>query len=103
MSTKHTGGNWKVGRPGTVVTDTIPEWLMNNTGHDDIEYYGGYLIAESISTKTDANLMAAAPNMLEALKGAKAVLDAQGINEDHCIVGLQYKQIINAINQAEQS
>ena len=42
---KHTPEPWRVGRPGTVVSDTpVPEI----GGSDAIEYYGGHLIGESI-------------------------------------------------------
>ncbi|MGL4754509.1 MAG: hypothetical protein ACRCXB_19215 [Aeromonadaceae bacterium] len=46
---KHTPEPWRVGRVGTVVSDT-PVPLMR--GSDAIEYYGGHLIGESI---TEAN------------------------------------------------
>lgn len=67
MKTKHTRGNWKVGRAGTVVTDKKPKWLTGHTGHEDKEYYGGYLIAESIMNPYDAEIMAAAPEMFKSL------------------------------------
>ena len=59
-------GEWKVGRQGTVVSDTIPE-NHSNLGHTDVEYYGGYLIAESIANQADVKLVAAAPDMYDAL------------------------------------
>jgi hypothetical protein len=64
----HSKGNWKVGKGfGSVVTDN-GDGFPQNTGHGDIEYYGGYLIAESILKHADAALIAAAPDLLEALK-----------------------------------
>lgn len=64
---KHSKGNWKVGsNPMTVVTDN-GEGFPQNTGHDDTGYYGGYLIAESILKTPDAKLIAAAPDLLDAI------------------------------------
>jgi len=59
-------GNWTLGKTGgSVITDN-GEGFAPNTGHSDIEYYGGYLIAESIQKKDDARLIAAAPELLAA-------------------------------------
>jgi hypothetical protein len=70
------GRLWKTGldatngrQGGTVVSEKIPDWFKpNSTGHDDVEYYGGFLIAESIANEADAKLIAAAPDLLEALE-----------------------------------
>jgi hypothetical protein len=68
MEAKHTPGNWKVGKTGGVVVSDqpLPGYDING-GHDHIEYYGGHLIAESIWRKEDARLIAAAPDLLNAL------------------------------------
>ena len=63
----HSKGNWKVGNCNSVVTDN-GEGFPNHTGHNDTEYYGGYLIAESILKPADAHLIAAAPDLLNANK-----------------------------------
>jgi len=70
MTTKHTPGNWTVGKTGgTVVSDQpLPDYTING-GHDHVEYYGGHLIAESIWRAEDARLIAAAPDLLAALEG----------------------------------
>jgi len=60
--------NWKVGRTGCVVTDN-PEGFSETTGHtgsDNIEYYGGTLVCESIYKPEQAKLIAAAPDLLNA-------------------------------------
>ena len=67
----HTPGPWKIGRCGSVVAD---EPINEISGSDDVEYYGGYLIAESIAKK-NATLIAAAPDLLQALKAMRDVLE----------------------------
>ena len=72
---RHSKGNWKIGRPGTVVTDSKEEFPEDNSdGRSSLEYYGGYLIAESILKKADAKLIAAALDLLGALVFCKSVL-----------------------------
>ncbi len=63
-----TPGPWEVSPKcgGTVIAQS-PEGLHAETGHCDTEYYGGYLIAESV-TACNLPLIAAAPDLLEALK-----------------------------------
>lgn len=69
MTTKHTPGNWTLGKTGgTVVSDQpLPNYTARG-GHDETRYYGGHLIAESIWREEDAHLIAAAPELLEALE-----------------------------------
>ena len=46
MMTDYTKGPWRIGRPGSIVADEpVPEI----SGSDDVEYYGGHLIGESVS------------------------------------------------------
>ncbi|MGV8136519.1 MAG: hypothetical protein AB2L20_15025 [Mangrovibacterium sp.] len=71
----HSKGTWKLGHCGSVVTDNGDGFPLN-TGHDDIEYYGGYLIAESIYNIDNAKLIAAAPDMLEALLEYKRLYES---------------------------
>lgn len=59
----HTRGPWRVGRPGSVVADH-PVPGMRGSG--DVAYYGGHLIAESV-TASNAPILAAAPELLDAL------------------------------------
>lgn len=69
LAAGHTGGRWSVGR-GCIVTDEpIPG---NVAGRDDVKYYGGHLIAESIFRPADAHLIAAAPALLRI---AQAISD----------------------------
>lgn len=60
----YTTGNFKIGGNGsTVVTDEKPCWLKGITGHEDTEYYGGYLICESVANTYDSALIAEAFNV----------------------------------------
>lgn len=103
MEKHHTPGNWSTNpkRTDVVITDRIPENYPGHTGHDDTKFYGGFLIAESILNEADAKLMAAAPEMLESLKAARAIFVSQGIGTDHPIVGEQFQKIVTAIHKAE--
>ena len=51
-------------------------------GSDAVEYYGGHLIAESIAPN-NIGLIAAAPDLLKALKALRATLHAAGYATDH--------------------
>ncbi len=99
MEKNFSKGNWSIGRPGTVVT-SCGDGFPGGDGRDDLRYYGGYLIAESILKKPDAQLIAAAPDLLESCLTAKAMYEAQGINERSIIGGAQYSQLLQAINKA---
>lgn len=47
---------WRIGRPGTVVSNTHVG--SAGRGHDDTEYYGGFLICESITHANAARIIA---------------------------------------------
>ena len=94
---KHSKGNWKIGGKymNVVITDN-GEDFPKDTGHNDVAYYGGHLIAESICKKADAQLISAAPDLLEALHVVyDANIDAPQIPE---IVMIKIKK---AIDKAE--
>lgn len=67
-SSKHTPGNWSVGKhSGVVVTDNQEAAdLQSRDSKDSLDWYGGPLICESCRN-ADAKLIAAAPDLLEAL------------------------------------
>ncbi len=70
---------WKAGNcGGTVVSDT-PN--VHNTD-DDVEYYGGYLVAESIPVKRYIHLITAAPEMFRVLERALPIVVAEASQRD---------------------
>ncbi|WP_186166491.1 hypothetical protein [Burkholderia gladioli] len=66
LAPEPTGGNWTAQR-GCVVTD-VPIPGCVGGGFDDVEHYGGYLIAESIFRPADGYLLAAARDAIDALR-----------------------------------
>jgi len=64
VSTKHTPRPWKVGKGSFVIADSPAPGIH---GSNMIEHYGGHLICESVS-EANAHLIAAAPDLLEALE-----------------------------------
>lgn len=70
MELKHTPGPWRAGSGkggrGSVVSDQLAVGALN--GSDAVEYYGGNMIAESVAQE-NIPLIAAAPELLEALQG----------------------------------
>lgn len=61
---KHTLGPWRIGKAYGAVVSDHPVTLMR--GSDDVEAYGGHMVAESVA-KNNLALVAAAPELLEAL------------------------------------
>ena len=76
-------GKWQRGKPhGTVVTDNgegFPEGYMSK---ESLDFYGGYLIAESIGKVADQDLIIAAPEIYEALTEL-IPFAAEFINDNH--------------------
>jgi len=68
--------NWKVGNhPSVIVSDVkiqnnnFPSPPNNKESADeDVKYYGGYLVCESVGNSKLASMISAAPDLLEALK-----------------------------------
>lgn len=61
-----TPGNWKTIKAGEVISDQAPAGYNKESGHADVTYYGGYLLAESVGNPTDAKLFAQSKNILIA-------------------------------------
>ena len=85
-------GNWMVGKTGdTVVSDQIPESYKDNhnDGRTATDYYGGFLIGESIRPD-DAKFLAASKNLL--LQAAQVVKE---INRDDLESVRELKKMIS--------
>ena len=61
----HTQGPWRPGKTGGAVVADYP--IPEVGGSEHVEYYGGHLVAESIAPQ-NVSIIAAAPEMLTALK-----------------------------------
>jgi hypothetical protein len=83
----HTPGPWKVGTrhfseivSESEVKSTHPRSINASEQEDEVKYYGGYLVAESVFLKENAQLIASAPELLEACQKAYEVLEAISSN-----------------------
>lgn len=80
LAPEPTGGNWTA-KSGCVVTDVpIPGCVGGE--FDDVEHYGGYLIAESIYRPADGYVLAAAREMLETLQAVSEWLYDTNANDE---------------------
>lgn len=76
MTTKTTPGPWRIGKTcGAVVADE-PTSGGRWSGHEDVTFYGGHLVCESVAMESNARLIAAAPDLREACDDALTALDA---------------------------
>lgn len=59
---------WKQGKQSDCIVSNVKKNLLDdNKGHNDTEYYGGYLVCESIAVQEHKDLIASAPEMKEML------------------------------------
>lgn len=95
---KHTDGPWRIGQNRSSVVSDNPSPGVN--GSDDVEYYGGHLICESVS-KPNAKLIAAAPDFLKALQDiAKHQSQAMKSLPNMAMMSTTYRIAANALEQA---
>lgn len=80
LAPEPTGGNWTA-KSGCVVTD-VPIPGCVGGGFDDVEHYGGYLIAESIYRPADGYVLAAVREMLETLQAVSEWLYDTNANDE---------------------
>ena len=73
----YTPGPWRIGKWGGSVVADAPAPGVG--GSDDVEHYGGHLVAESI-TPSNAKLIAAAPELLALLI---ELIDIEGPQPGH--------------------
>ena len=89
---------WSKGKTGGAVVSDVPHTELSiSTGHGDIEYYGGYLVAESIPEQY-INLISAAPDLLDACKQIHRAIWAKGSS---ALFGEESKKLKEAIKKAE--
>lgn len=74
MTVKHTPGPWRLGNGTAVVADAGGPGTWDDA--DNVRFYGGPLICESVRSIETARLIAAAPDLLAALERAFEFLDA---------------------------
>lgn len=87
--------NWAIGKTGRCVITDNSEGLPESggfSGNKAINYYGGNLVCESVWRRKDVALIAAAPDMLEALQNLK--------NDDNSIPEYTWKLVKEAIAKA---
>ena len=95
MRAQHTPGPWRVGKSGGSVVADQP--ITGMAGSDHVDYYGGHLVAESI-TPSNARLIAAAPELLEALQRYVAHDQRTGLTDNNL-----YRTAVAAIEKATGS
>lgn len=98
---KGTPGNWSVGLAAVVSDTPNPVMEKSETGHSDIEYYGGYLIAESILAKADAEVIADAPIMLDTIIEMRNEITAIMLQFGQYIQVKDYNRITRLLNKSE--
>jgi hypothetical protein len=104
---KHTPEPWRPGKHSTdVVADIQPE-DAGASGHADVDYYGGYLIAESIRKVADRERIIACVNTLhgfptrELERGIVADMKAALVTKDPKLIDLVSERLRTILTQVE--
>ena len=93
-------GNWSIGKNGSEV---ISDQRTNRKGYSEKdwesekEYYGGYIICESIETIANVQLLVTSKDLLDASIQALKYLQRTGITYDNAEL---YNTLDKAINKA---
>lgn len=58
---------WRIGTNNSVVVSNVKS-RADDSGHNETDYYGGFLVCESVATKEYADLIASAPDMKNMLR-----------------------------------
>lgn len=100
-----TKGKWKIGTHfSNIVTDEKTERARYSEENfeSELSYYGGYLICESVCKEADAKLIAAAPELLQALQSIAEYWDnpQKGSLNDHIENSLKMAEL--AIKKATE-
>lgn len=94
---------WKSANSGLcVVSNVMPQMSTNDNKEFKLEkeYYGGYLIAESIPDKEKFNIIVAALEMLEVLETIDNFLETID-NDANQVPDWLFKQIKDVIKKAK--
>lgn len=96
---KHTPGKWKIG-----IATVGGFWIKDANGIDVVSCDGDTFRYGSISNEANANLIAAAPDLLEALKELRKRLikcSADPISAAEAYDSFYQDIVLSAINKAE--
>lgn len=86
---------WTEGKTGECVVSDTPNL---HSSDDNVDYYGGYLVAESIPKRKYINLIIAAPDMYTKLDDLRIMLEEAVVHSDLADVDiLIFKQTIRDI------
>lgn len=103
MEAKHTPGPWfAVDYSGSYFIQNGPMYEDKGILSYDYSTFGEKYSVTKEEAEANAALIIAAPEMFEACLSAKAMYEAQGINEHSRIGGEQYKQLLQAIEKATE-
>lgn len=81
----HNPGNWSAGKNGyCVVSDQIGGGVH---GSDDVEYYGGHMICESIG-RSNIPIVTAAPRMLKVLVSVRKAMEPWDVSLADAMVSI---------------
>ncbi len=76
---------WKKGKQsGCIVSNIKKNLLDDNKGHNDTDYYGGYLVCESIAVQEHKDLITSAPEMKRMLKMFINAIESTTLDEQGC-------------------
>ena len=98
---------WKAGKCGGAVVSDTPN---HHESKENLAYYGGYLVAESIGSKKHMRLIVAAPEMKRVLELALPIIAAEANVRDNAlshkgendqnIYWIEMRELANAITAA---
>ena len=80
----HTPGPWKIGEGSYIITDN-PTPNIVGTIEGSLEYYGGYIICESVAL-ANTKLIAAAPDLYDVLND---ILQYRAALEEFCPIEVE--------------